>query len=52
MDIENILVIAKGEAVGKRLDWKFWGSRYKLLYIEWINNKVLLCNTGNYFNIL
>ena len=23
-------------------------SRCKLSYIEWINNKVLLCSTGNY----
>ena len=29
-------------------DWEFGISRYKLLYIEWINNKVLLCGTGNY----
>ena len=26
--------------------------RCKLLYIGWINNKVLLYSTGNYFNIL
>ena len=23
-------------------------SRCKLLYVEWIDNKVLLCSTGNY----
>ena len=33
---------------------KRWGreepgiNKYKLLYIEWIKNKVLLCNTENY----
>ena len=27
---------------------EFGTSRCKLLYIEWINNKVLLYNTGNY----
>ena len=29
-------------------DWEFGISRGKLLYIEWINNKVLLYSTGNY----
>ena len=27
------------------LDWEFWISRYKLLHLEWINNKVLLYST-------
>ena len=35
-----------GERGGK--DWEFGISRCKLLYIEWINNKVLLYSTGNY----
>ena len=30
------------------MDWEFGISRCKLLYIEWINNKVLLYSTGNY----
>ena len=29
-------------------DWELGISRYKLVYIEWINNKVLLYSTGNY----
>ena len=29
-------------------DWEFGISRGKLLYIGWINNKVLLYSTGNY----
>ena len=29
-------------------DWEFGISRCILLYIEWINNKVLLYSTGNY----
>ena len=29
-------------------DWKFGTSRSKLLYIKWINNKVLLHSTRNY----
>ena len=36
---------------GGRLDWEFGISRYKLLYIEWINNKVLY-STGHIVNIL
>ena len=30
------------------MDWEFGASRCKLLYIEWINNKVLLYSIGNY----
>ena len=29
-------------------EWAFGISRDKLLYIEWINNKVLLYSTENY----
>ena len=29
-------------------DWEFGISRCKLLYTEWINNKVLLYSTRNY----
>ena len=29
-------------------DWEFGISRCTLLYIGWINNKVLLHSTGNY----
>ena len=34
------------------LDVEFGTSRCKLLYIEWIHNKVLLCSTGNYIQYL
>ena len=30
------------------MDWESGISRCKLLYIEWINNEVLLYSTGNY----
>ena len=30
------------------MTWEFGVSRCQLLYIEWINNKVLLYSTGNY----
>ena len=43
MDIENRLVVAKREGVGK-----VGVSRCKLLYTGWINNKVLLYSTQNY----
>ena len=29
------------------MDWEFETSRYKLLFIEWISNKVLMYSTGN-----
>ena len=37
---------------GEGMDWEFGISRCKLLYIEWINNKVLLSSTGNYIKYL
>ena len=33
---------------GKGLYWEFGVSRCKLVYTEWINNKVILYTTGNY----
>jgi len=40
---------SKGERSREEKDWEFGISRYKLLYIEWIDNKVLLLyNIGNY----
>ena len=48
IDIENGHVVAKEEGVGGWMDWEFGISRCKLLYIEQINNKVLLYSTGNY----
>ena len=43
-----------GESVSSRgggsrgLDCEFGAGRYKLLHLEWINNKVLMSSTGNY----
>ena len=37
-----------GEGAGEGMDWEFGISRCKLLYIEWINNKVLLYSRENY----
>ena len=36
-----------GDGSGGGKDWGFEISRCKLLYREWINNKVLLYSTGN-----
>ena len=33
---------------GEGMDWEFGISRCKLLYREWIKNKVLLYSIGNY----
>ena len=34
--------------VGGGMDWEVGVSRYELLYIGWINNKVLLYSIGSY----
>ena len=44
-DIGNRLV---GGVWGREMEWEIWVSSYKILPIEWINNKVLLYSTGNY----
>ena len=41
-------MVAKGEGGGGGKGWEFGISRFKLLYIGWINNKVLPYSTGNY----
>ena len=42
------MVAKAGGVAWGGMDWEFGISRCKLLYIEWINNKVLLYSTGNY----
>ena len=41
-------MVAKGEGLGGATEWEGGVSRCKLLYIEWINNKILLYSTENY----
>ena len=41
-------MVVKWEGGGKGMDWEFGVGRYKLLHLEWINNKVLRCSAGNY----
>ena len=33
---------------GRGMNWEFGVGRYKLSYLEWINNKALKYSTGNY----
>jgi len=33
------------------MDWEFGVSRCRFLFTGWINNKVLLYNTGNYIQL-
>ena len=42
------LWLPTGMGCGGGMDSEFGVSRCKLLYREWINNKVLLYSTGNY----
>jgi len=50
-DLENTLVVAKVGG-GRGMEWELGISRYKLVYIEWMNSKVLLCTAqGTIFNI-
>ena len=52
MDIENRLVVAKWEGIGGGMEWEVGVSRCKLLYVEWINDKVQLYSTENYIQYL
>ena len=47
-DIENRLVVAKGEGVGRGIEWEFEVGRCKLLYIRWS----YCIAQGTIFNIL
>jgi len=48
MDMEDRLMVAKGE--GEGVGWMGYlaVNRCKLLPLEWISNEILLCITGNY----
>ena len=48
-DVQVRPEVAKGRRGGRGMHWEFEIRRCKLLHIEWINNKVLLYSTGNYF---
>ena len=40
--------LPRGKGTGGGMEWEFGLSRCKLLYIEWMDNKILLYSTGNY----
>ena len=42
MDIDNKLMVIKGEKGSGGMEWEVRVSRCKLLYVEWIKNKVWL----------
>ena len=46
------VVFTKVEGGWRKDGLGVWVSRCKLLYTEWIDNKILLCSTGTVFNIL
>jgi len=48
MDIENRLVVAKGEKVEGGTEWEVGVSRCKLLHVEWMDGRVLPRSTENY----
>ena len=51
-DVENKLMVAKEEGVGGGMEWEDGVSRCELLYMECINNKVLLFSIGNHSQYL
>ena len=50
MDLENRLVVAKGEGEGvggSGRDWELGVNRCRMLPSGWISKGILLCGTGN-----
>ena len=45
---KNNLCLPKGKGGGGEINQKFGNNIYTLLYIKQLNNKDLLCSTGNY----
>jgi len=52
MDIENRLIVDKGDGGRSGMDWESGVNRYNLLYLEWISIEFLLYTTGNYVQSL
>jgi len=44
---ENKFMVAAGERCGTGIVRGFPMDMYTLLYLKWISNKVVPCNTGN-----
>ena len=41
-------LVTNRKGIGGGIEWDVRGSKSRLLYIAWINNKILLYSTGNY----
>ena len=52
MDRVNRPMVVKEEGVGRGVEWEMGVSRCKLLHIEWVNNKVLLCSTDTLYPMI
>ena len=52
MDLENRLVVAKGEGEGVGMDGVLGVNRCRLLPLEWISNEIPMYSTGNYIQSL
>ena len=46
-DLENELMLPRGEGEGKGIVWEFGMNMYTLLYLKWITRKGLLYSTRN-----
>ena len=46
-DLENQTYRCRGEVSGEGIAREFGMDMYTMLYLKWINNKDLLCSTGN-----
>ena len=44
--------LPRGRGGGKGTDWDSGITRWKLAFIEWINNKVVLYSMGTIFTIM
>ena len=47
-NIKPIKILFLGKGGGSGMDQEFGVKKYKLLHLEWKDNKVLLCSTENY----
>jgi len=50
-DLENKLMVARGEGWGDGIVREFGIHMYNLLYLKWITNKNLLCSTRTLLNV-
>ena len=46
-DLENKLMVARGEGRREGIVREFGMDMYTLLYLKWISNKGLLCSSGS-----